>query len=96
MLNIESERCETVHSCINQCVVYEKFAEMTHKYDISTFAKSLDTYNHDSEVNTILNNAGVNKSLEELRNGSAEANSLSYSFAPYEFKKFDIAHLTAK
>lgn len=32
-LGIEGNRCEAVHEAINKFVVYEKFAEMTHKYD---------------------------------------------------------------
>jgi tRNA U38,U39,U40 pseudouridine synthase TruA len=33
-LGIEGNRCEAVHEAINKFVVYEKFAEMTHKYDV--------------------------------------------------------------
>jgi hypothetical protein len=33
-LGIEGTRCEAVHEAINKFVVYEKFAEMTHKYDV--------------------------------------------------------------
>ena len=33
-VGIEGARCEAVHEAINKFVVYEKFAEMTHKYDV--------------------------------------------------------------
>lgn len=32
--SIEGTRCEAVHEAVNKFVVYEKFAEMTHKYDV--------------------------------------------------------------
>lgn len=50
---IESARCQAVHEAINKFVVYEKFAEMTHKYDVQNFSKLLDDYNTADELKAI-------------------------------------------
>jgi hypothetical protein len=42
-----------VHEAINKFVVYEKFAEMTHKYDVQQFTKILDEYNTIDELQAI-------------------------------------------
>lgn len=52
-LGIEGNRCEAVHEAINKFVVYEKFAEMTHKYDVQQFGKILDEYNTIDELHAI-------------------------------------------
>ena len=52
-LGIEGVRCEAVHEAINKFVVYEKFAEMTHKYDVQQFTKILDEYNTIDELQAI-------------------------------------------
>jgi hypothetical protein len=52
-LGIEGNRCEAVHEAINKFVVYEKFAEMTHKYDVQHFAKLLEDYNTADELKQI-------------------------------------------
>ena len=52
-LGVEGTRCEAVHEAINKFVVYEKFAEMTHKYDVGNFSKLLDEYSTAEELNYI-------------------------------------------
>lgn len=42
-----------MHEAINKFVVYEKFAEMTHKYDVQQFSKILDEYNTIDELHSI-------------------------------------------
>jgi uncharacterized phage protein (TIGR02220 family) len=49
----EEERCEQIHSSINQFVVFEKFAEMNNKYDVNNFSKLIDEFKKDSEVQAI-------------------------------------------
>lgn len=48
--SIEGIRCEAVHEAVNKFVVYEKFAEMTHKYDVQNFGKLLDDYSTSEEI----------------------------------------------
>ena len=50
---VEGNRCQAIHEAINKFVVYEKFAEMTHKYDVSNFSKLLDDYNTADELRAI-------------------------------------------
>lgn len=52
-LGIEGNRCEAVHEAINKFVVYEKFSEMTHKYDVQNFSKLLEDYNTADELRVI-------------------------------------------
>ena len=52
-MNFEKDRCEQVHSSINQFVVFEKFSEMNHKYDVNNFSKLIDDFNLPEEVKTI-------------------------------------------
>jgi hypothetical protein len=42
--DLEEPRCETVHSVINQFVVFEQSAEMNNKYDLGNFAKLLESF----------------------------------------------------
>jgi hypothetical protein len=42
--DFEIERCELVHSAINQFVVFEMSAEMNNKYDVANFAKILEEF----------------------------------------------------
>ena len=46
-------RCEQIHSSINQLVVFEKFAEMNNKYDVTNFSKCLEEFNIEKELKTI-------------------------------------------
>ena len=39
LLEIERERCESVHGSINKFIVYEKFSEMNNKYDVANISK---------------------------------------------------------
>lgn len=39
-----------MHEAINKFVVYEKFAEMTHKYDAQQFGKLLEDYDSIEEL----------------------------------------------
>ncbi len=50
---MEAERIEAVHSAINKFVVYEKFAEMSSKYDVENFSKLLDTFSTEEEVQDV-------------------------------------------
>ena len=45
----ELAKCEQIHSSINQFVVFEKFAEMNNKYDVSNFSKLIDTFDLEKE-----------------------------------------------
>ena len=54
LLEIEGERCEAVHGSINKFVVYEKFAEMSNKYDVNNFSKIIEEYNNKKEIETIM------------------------------------------
>ena len=62
-LGIEGTRCDAVHEAINKFVVYEKFAEMTHKYDIQQFGKLLDEYNTPDELLAIRKFVGMESGL---------------------------------
>ena len=42
--DLEIDRCEQLHSSINQFVVYEMSAEMNNKYDVQNFAKLLEEF----------------------------------------------------
>jgi len=42
--NLEIERCDSIHSAINQFVVFEMSAEMNNKYDAANFAKVLEEF----------------------------------------------------
>lgn len=42
--DLEEPRCETIHSVINQFVVFEQSAEMNNKYDLGNFAKLLESF----------------------------------------------------
>ena len=58
-MGIEGNRCEAVHEAINKFVVYEKFAEMTHKYDVQQFGKLLEDYDSVEELAVIRQNLGL-------------------------------------
>jgi len=63
-----------VHEAINKFVVYEKFAEMTHKYDVQNFSKLLDDYNTADELKSIRAYLDIEQQQvsEEGRTGLAE------------------------
>ena len=67
-MGIEEARCEAVHEAINKFVVYEKFAEMTHKYDISHFGKLLDDYNSPDELLTIRRHLAIDPPIKNASN----------------------------
>ena len=50
MAKFEEERCEQVHSAINQFVVFEKFAEMNNKYDVKNLSDLLETFTVEGEM----------------------------------------------
>ena len=49
----EEERCEAIHSSINQFVVFEKFVEMNNKYDVKNFADTLENFKVEDELKAI-------------------------------------------
>lgn len=51
--DLETERCEKLHSSINQFVVYEMSAEMNNKYDVQNFAKLLEEFSPQQEMRTV-------------------------------------------
>lgn len=53
LAKFEEQRCEQIHSSINQFVVFEKFAEMNNKYDVKNFSDLIDSYELQEEVKTI-------------------------------------------
>ena len=53
LLKFEEERCEQIHSSINQFVVFEKFAEMNNKYDVKNFSDLIDKFDLNDEVNAV-------------------------------------------
>lgn len=65
LLEIEAERCEGVHSCVNKFVVYEKFSEMNNKYDVNNFSKIIDEYNNREEVQTIIDHLQIKIGIPE-------------------------------
>ena len=67
----EKDRCEQVHSSINQFVVFEKFAEMNNKYDVTNFSKLIDTFDLDKEVQVMQED--IDEQVKYMRvNHSAE------------------------
>lgn len=50
---MEEPRIEQIHSSINSFVVYEMSAEMNNKYDIGKFAKILEDFNLETELNLV-------------------------------------------
>lgn len=92
MIVVEKERCEKVHSTINQFVVYEKFAEMNNKYDVNNFSKIIEEYNTEEELKSILQFIGINKCEADFDQFDKEAVP-KYEFAPYEFKKYNILNM---
>ena len=52
-MEFEEQRCEQVHSSINQFVVFEKFAEMNNKYDVKNFSDIIDTFKVEDEMKVI-------------------------------------------
>mmetsp|Transcript_8300 Transcript_8300/g.6190 ORF Transcript_8300/g.6190 Transcript_8300/m.6190 type:complete len:113 (+) Transcript_8300:505-843(+) len=59
LLEIEAERCEAIHGAINKFVVYEKFSEMNHKYDVQNFSKLIEEYDTRYEVSQILSQLDI-------------------------------------
>jgi hypothetical protein len=53
LLEFEEQRCEQVHSSINQFVVFEKFAEMNNKYDVKNFSDLIETFKVEDEMKVI-------------------------------------------
>ena len=53
LAKFEAERCEQIHSSINQFVVFEKFAEMNNKYDVKHFSDLIDTFDVAKEMKLI-------------------------------------------
>ena len=51
--NLEEPRVEAIHSIINQFVVFEQSAEMNNKYDLGNFAKILEQFSAQEEMNCI-------------------------------------------
>lgn len=49
----EKPRTEMLHNAINSFVVFEMSAEMNNKYDVGNFAKLLETFNPEAEVELI-------------------------------------------
>ena len=67
----EKDRCEQVHSSINQFVVFEKFAEMNNKYDVTNFSKLIDTFDLEKEVQVMQED--IDEQVKYMRvNHSAE------------------------
>lgn len=50
---MEEPRIEQIHSSINSFVVYEMSAEMNNKYDIGKFAKILEDFNLETEIDLV-------------------------------------------
>ena len=65
LAKFEGERCELIHSSINQFVVFEKFAEMNNKYDVKNFSELLETFNLKEEMKLI--NDNVSQEIEANR-----------------------------
>ena len=61
MVKFEEERCEQVHSSINQFVVFEKFAEMNNKYDVKNFSDLIDQFKVEDEMKVIKKEIEDNK-----------------------------------
>lgn len=53
--SFEKPRVELMHSAINSFVVFEMSAEMNNKYDVGNFAKLLETFDRDKELQLIDN-----------------------------------------
>lgn len=53
MRDLEEPRCEAVHSVINQFVVFEQSAEMNNKYDLGNFAKLLQSFTPQQEMDNL-------------------------------------------
>ena len=53
LLSHEKPRSELIHSAIHQFTVFEISAEMNNKYDISNFARSLETFDPEKELSKI-------------------------------------------
>jgi hypothetical protein len=65
-LGVEGTRCDAVHEALNKFVVYEKFAEMTHKYDVGNFSKLLDDYNTPDELSCIREHLEIDRPKSKL------------------------------
>lgn len=46
---------ELIHQALNSFVVFEMSAEMNNKYDIGNFAKLLEQFNSDTEIQLVNN-----------------------------------------
>lgn len=53
LVTFEEQRCEQVHSSINQFVVFEKFAEMNNKYDVKNFSDLIEKFKVEDEMDVI-------------------------------------------
>ena len=51
--DFEIERCNQIHSSINQFVVFEMSAEMNNKYDAANFAKVLEEFSPQQEMRMV-------------------------------------------
>jgi hypothetical protein len=49
----EKPRLELIHSALNSFVVFEMSAEMNNKYDIGNFAKLLEKFNFQTEIQLV-------------------------------------------
>lgn len=61
-----------MHEAVNKFVVYEKFAEMTHKYDVQQFGKLLEEYNSVDELSTIRIHLGLDADTTKVINNTEE------------------------
>ena len=77
----EEERCEAIHSSINQFVVFEKFVEMNNKYDVKNFAETLENFKVEDELKAIA-----------LTPRTTQVGDL-YKFNAYVNKRYDLSKL---
>ena len=75
----EEERCEAIHSSINQFVVFEKFVEMNNKYDVKNFADTLENFKVEDELKAIALTSRTNQ-VGDL-----------YKFNAYVNKRYDLS-----
>jgi hypothetical protein len=76
-------------------VVYEKYAEMTHKYDVQNFSKLLEDYNTIDPAQSLDNPSSNSSSALQ---SSKEATSYRFHFVQYQpassrAQNLDLAHV---
>ena len=103
MREFEKDRCEQIHSSINQFVVFEKFAEMNNKYDVKNFSDLIDQFKVDDEMQVI--DQTIREAIESSRYEQrctifdpfipTDRLKAEYKFAEYKGRRYALKTLDA-